>query len=151
MPDRQIAEDALTLFIIPLGMLFFAWLIRHKRGMRLGAGADLFLFLASLDLTYLVRVDIAQKRINPHFIPYYGPLFAFLLVVSLILLVFATIVDDRISKVQASKNNKYDGSWQVTAKGTLVSTKYYPLGSACAVWLFAVASIDFHLVLLVGS
>jgi len=88
MPGKEAFEQTTVLFIVPLGVLLVAWLIQRQYNAKLNSGADLFVFLASLDLTYLAKADAAVPRINPDFAPVYNSLFVCSLIFSLIMLCY---------------------------------------------------------------
>src|ERR1035441_3473586 len=123
-------EQATELFIVPLGILVLSWLIQRQHDARLNAGSDLFVLIASLDLMYLAKGAAAVPRINPDFSRYCGPLFVCSLVLSLILLSYAAIVQGVIQK-------------HLTGE-----VKYYPGIRVFEAWVFALASIDFHVIVL---
>ena len=93
----------------------------------------MFVFLASLDLTYLAKADAAVPRINPDFAPVYNSLFVCSLIFSLIMLCYAAIVQGQIHRFLHHQ------------------VKYYPLGRVTLSWVFAIAMINFHMFILVGG
>lgn len=126
-------EQAVILFLIPVGTLCLAWLLqRHAKG-QMNAAVDLFVFITALDFAYLARSERAASRINPQFAPFYSPLFAAMLVVALVMLAFA-------ARVQAAIHQHAHGKQE-----------FYPGGKVAICWLFALAMIGFHLLVTVGG
>jgi uncharacterized membrane protein YidH (DUF202 family) len=133
MPNVATILETLMIFLIPLGVLGLKWLIQQQVGKaRLDSGIDLFVFLTSLDLAYLASGNSTISRINPHFATMYSALFVILLIVSLFLLVYAARVQSLVDKF--------------FRRG-----RHYPLGEVCLCLFFAMVSIGFHCIVLLGG
>ncbi len=115
-----------SFFLIPLGVLALSWLVQNQFHMRLNSGLDLFTFLVVLDLTYLSMPATGQKTIYPEVVPYYGHLFALLLITSFAFMVYAARVQERIQKHLRDKRN------------------FYPRIRVNTCWFFALISIGLH-------
>ncbi len=126
-------EQAVVLFVIPLGILVLSWLIQHHFRARLNAGIEFFAFLVALDLAYLAHGDHGIPRINPQFTAVYRPMFTFLLVLSLCFMGWAARVQALIYEHISHR------------------AQYYPAGRVFFCWLFALAAIDCHVVITLGG
>ncbi len=127
-------REVVTFYAIPLGILIFSFLVQRQFKARLNAGLELFAFLLSLDLTFLVYANPGSVRINPEFKDIYGALFVALAVVSLIFLAIAARVQEKIYNHTRHALNEY-----------------YPLGGVFACWLFALCEMGFHLYVSLGG
>jgi hypothetical protein len=155
-------------FVIPILLLLFSWFLQPKGTMN--AASDLFLFITTCDLAYLAQMERGANRINPAFVPVYGPLFGVMLAVSLVLL--AGSASSPWCKSVKSQNIKSRILESIGCEGDYVNfgllpraarvqgnihkysggkTAYFPWPGVIVCWICALGMIAFHLLVTIGE
>ena len=130
LADPTQLKGMVSYFLVPLGALTVSWLIQHSVIEKVGAGVDLFVFLAALDLGFLADPDGFHGRLQPQVV---HPTLVAFFIWSLIWVLLA-------AKVERAIHTHTRGAGAV-----------YPIKRVVLCWFVALVSISLHLYLTIGG
>ncbi|MGB8801161.1 MAG: hypothetical protein WCC97_10765 [Candidatus Acidiferrales bacterium] len=124
--------DLVQYFLVPIGVLFIAYVFNHQFRLKYSSGSDFYVFFVSLDLNAIIVYSAYKDRINPRFAADYLAVFVLLVVACLFLLGIALETQTQLD------------DWR---SGTI---KVYPFGHVFACWFATVTLIPTHLFIFFG-